>query len=114
MEVAKQRMRAVAARKKEEERKVKEKEGVSSSTPKTVAKVSKRKPDENDDCPSKKVVVTPGDMPSKKKSPLKSSQGTGREVVTSSGPVIEVLHKVNGHSTLQSIRDEGLRGVNSF
>ena len=89
MEVAKQRVRAAMAHKKEEERKVKEKEGVSSSVPKTVAKVSKRKPDENDDCPSKKVAVTLGDMPPKKKSPLKSSRGTGRGVVTSSGPVIK-------------------------
>ena len=55
MEVAKQRVRAAAARKKGEERKVKEKEGVSSSEPKTVTKVSKRKLDENDDCPSKRL-----------------------------------------------------------
>ena len=57
--------------------------------PKTIAKVSKRKPDENDDRPSKKVAVTLGDMPPKKKLPLKSSRGTGRGVVTSSSLVIE-------------------------
>ena len=108
MEVAKQRMRAAAARKKEEERKVKEKEGVSSSTPKTVAKVSKRKPDENDDCPSKKVVVTPGDMPSKKKSPLKSSRGAGKGVMTSSGPVIE------GPCCLLTHKDYAIEEVESF
>ena len=57
--------------------------------PKTIAKVSKRKPDENDDRPSTKVAVTLGDMPPKKKLPLKSSRGTGRGVVTSSSLVIE-------------------------
>ena len=68
---------------------MKEKEEVSLSAPKTVAKVSKRKSDEKDDCPSQKVTVIPGDVPPKKKSPLKSSRGTGRGVVTSSSLVIE-------------------------
>lgn len=89
MEASKQRVRAAAARKKEEERKVKENEGVSSSASKTVVKVSKRKPDEKDNFPSKKVAITPGDVPPKKKSPFKSSRDAGKGVMTSSGLVIE-------------------------
>ena len=73
MESTRQRVRAAAACTKEEEKKVKETKGGSSSAPKTVSKVSKRKPDEKDDCPSKKATVTPGDVPSKKKSPLQPS-----------------------------------------
>ena len=61
MKFAKQRVRAVVTCKKEE-KKAKEAEGGSSSTPKTVTKVSKRKPDGNDDRPSKKATVTPGDI----------------------------------------------------
>ena len=87
MEAAKQRVRAVAARKKEEE-KAKGKERVSSSVPHAVSKVSaKRKADGKDDPPSKKVAVTPGDVPPKKSS-SKSSRGVGKGVMTSSGPVI--------------------------
>ena len=81
-------MRAAAACKKEEE-KAKGKEGVSSSTPRAASKGSvKRKADGKDDPPSKKVVVTPGDVPSKRSSP-KSSHGVGKGVMTSSGPIIE-------------------------
>ena len=88
MEAAKQRVRAAAARKKEEE-KAKGKEGVSLSTPHSASKGSiKRKVDGKDDPPSKKVAVTLGDMPSKRSSP-KFSHGAGKGVMTSSGPVIE-------------------------
>ena len=55
-------MKAAAARKKEEERKAKGKEGTSSSVPKAISKgLAKRKADGEDDHPPKKVVVTPGD-----------------------------------------------------
>ena len=88
MEAVEQRVRATAARKKEEE-KAKGKEGVSSSTPRIASKVSvKRKANGKDDPPSKKVAVTPGDVPSKGSSP-KSSHGAGKGVMVSSGPVIE-------------------------
>ena len=59
------------------------------STPKTVTEASKRKPDGSDDRSSKKVVVTPGDISPKGKSPLKPSHGAGKGVLTSSGPIIE-------------------------
>ena len=88
METAKQRVRAAAARKKEE-KKAKGKEGVSSSTPHTASKGSaKRKADGKDDPPSKKVAVTLGDVPSKRSSP-KSSHSARKGVMTSSGPIIE-------------------------
>ena len=69
MESAKQRVRAAIARKKEE-KKAKETEGGTSSAPKTVSKVSKRKPDWKDDHPSNKAAVTPEDVSLKRKSPL--------------------------------------------
>ena len=69
MESAKQRIRAAAARQKEEKR-AKEAGGEALSTPKAVTKVAKRKPDGIDDRPSKKATVTPGDGAIKEKSPL--------------------------------------------
>ena len=108
MEAVKQRVRAAAGRKNEEERKVKEKEGVFSSAPKTVTKVSKRKPSEKDNPPSKKAIVTLGDVSPKKKSPLKSSRGAGKGVMTSSGPVIE------GPCCLLTHKDYAIEEVESF
>ena len=81
-------MRAAAACKKEE-RKAKEVEGGTLSTPKTVTKASKRKPDRGDERPSKKAAVTPGDISSKGKSPFKPSHGAGKGVMTSLGLVID-------------------------
>ena len=67
MEAAKQRVRAAAARKKEEDR-AKGKEGA--STPHSSLKGSiKRKSDGKDDPPSKKVAVTPVDVSSRKSPP---------------------------------------------
>ena len=77
MESAKQRVKAAVARKKEE-KKANEAERGTSLTPKTVTKVSKRKPDGNEDRPSKKATVTPGDISPKGKSPLKPSHGAAR------------------------------------
>ena len=88
MDVAKQRIRAVAARKKEE-RLAKGTEEGNSSIPKSVNKVSKRKTDGDDDHPSKKTVVTLGDASPKGKSSLKPSHGAGKGVMTSSGPVLK-------------------------
>ena len=59
------------------------------SVPKSVSKVSKRKTDGDDDRPSKKAAVTPGDASPKGKSSLKPSHGVGKGVMTSSGPVLE-------------------------
>ena len=89
MDAAKQRIRAAIARKKEE-RLAKGTEEGNLSVPKSVSKVSKRKPDGDDDRPSKRTVVTPGDASPKGKSSLKPSHGAGKGVMTSSGLVIEV------------------------
>ena len=89
MDAAKQRIRAAATRKKEEAKLAKGTKEGTSSTPKTVSKVSKRKPDRNDDRPSKRAAIIPGDTSPKRKSPLKPSHGASKGVMTSSGPVIE-------------------------
>ena len=88
MDVAKQRIRAAAARKKEE-RLVKGTEEGNSSVSKSVSKVSKRKIDRDDDRLSKKTVVTPSDASSKGKSSFKPSHGVGKGVMTSSGSILE-------------------------
>ena len=49
----------------------------------------KRKPDRDDDRPSKRTAVTPSDAFPKRKSPFKLTHGAGKGVMTSSGPVIE-------------------------
>ena len=77
MDVAKQRIRAAAARKKEE-RLVKGLEEGNSSVPKSVSKVSKRKNDGDDARPSKKTVVIPGDASLKGKSPLSQAMARAR------------------------------------
>jgi len=107
MESAKQTVRATAARKKEE-KKAKETEGGTSSAPKTISKVSKRKPDGKDDRPSKKVAITPRDVSSKGKLPFQPSHGTGKGVMTSSGPVIE------GPYCLLTHKDYAVGEVGSF
>ena len=97
MDVAKQRIRAIAAHKKEE-RLAKGTEEGNSSVPKSVSKVSKRKTDGDDDRSSKKAAVTPGDASLKGKSSLKPSHGEGKGVMTSSdlvfeGPCCLLAHK---------------------
>ena len=89
MDTAKQRIRATVTRKKEEAKLAKGTEEGTSSAPKAVSKVSKRKPDGDDDRPLKRTSVNPGDASPKRKSPLKPSHGAGKRVITSSGPVIE-------------------------
>ena len=86
MDSTKQRIRAVAARQKEEKR-AKEAGGETSSTPKVVSKQAKRKPDGSDGRPSKKAAVTPGDGVTKEKTPPKPSHGAGKGTMTSLGPV---------------------------
>ena len=86
MDVAKQRIRVVVARKKEERLAKGAKEG-DSSAPKSVSKAPKRKADEDGARPSKKTVVIPGDASPKEKSALKLSHGMGKGAMTSSGPV---------------------------
>ena len=90
MDVAKQRIKATTARKKEE-RLVKGTEEGDSSAPKSVSKAPKRKANGDDAHPSKKTVVIPGDVSPKGKSSLKPSHGVGKGVMTSSGPVLEGL-----------------------
>lgn len=86
MEVARQRalVRAAAPRKKQKKRK----EGASSSAPKVTEKrAPKRKANEKDDRPSKKVIVTPGEKHPTKSSHPKPSYGAGKGLMTSSGLV---------------------------
>ena len=88
MDAAKQKVRATIARKKEEKRKTKGKEGTSSSVSKVVSKGSaKRKADGKENRPPKKVVVAFEDV-HPKKSPPKPGHGAGKGM-TSTGPVIE-------------------------
>ena len=77
MDVAKQRIRVAAARKKEEKL-AKGTEKGDSSAPKSVSKAPKRKFDGDDACPSKKIVVIQGDASPKGKSSLKPSHGAGK------------------------------------
>ena len=107
MESAKQRIRATAARQKEEKR-AKEARGETSSTPKVVTKQAKRKPDGSDDRPSKKAAITPGDGAAKEKSPLKPNHGVGKGAMTSLGPVSE------GPCRLLTHKDYAFREVKSF
>ena len=86
MDVAKQRIRAAVAHKKEE-RLMKGAEEGDSSAPKSVSKASKRKADGDGARPSKKTVSIPGDASPKGKSALKPSHGVGKGAMTSSGPV---------------------------
>ena len=88
IDVAKQRIRAAAARKKKE-RLAKGTEEGDSSTPKSVNKAPKRKADGDDARPSKKTVVIPGDSSLKGKSSLKPSRGVGKGAMTSSGLIHE-------------------------
>ena len=88
MDAAKQKIRAAVARKKEE-RLVKETEKGNSLIPKFITKVLKRKPDGDDDRPSKRATVIPSNASSKGKSSLKPSHGAGKGVMTSSGPILE-------------------------
>ena len=82
-------VRAAATRKKEEG-KGKEKEVVSLLAPNAISKGSaKRKGDGKDDHPSKKVSVTPGEKLPKKPSPPKPKHGTGKGLMTTSGPVAQ-------------------------
>ena len=108
MNADKQRIRVAAAHKKKEAKLAKGTEEGTSSAPKTVSKVSKRKPDGDDDHPLKRNTITPGDASPKRKSPLKPSHGSGNGVMTSSGPVIE------GPCYLLTHKDYAVGEVGSF
>ena len=86
IDVAKQRIRATAACKKEE-RLTKGAEEGDSSAPKTVNKASKRKADGDGVRPSKKTVTIPGNAFPNGKSALKLSHGAGKGAMTSSSLV---------------------------
>ena len=108
MDAAKQRIRAAVARMKAEARLAKGTEEGNSLVPKSVSKVSKRKPDGDDDRPSKRTVITPGDASPKGKSPLKPSHGASKGTMTSSGPIIE------GPCCLLTHKDYAVKEVGSF
>ena len=107
MNVAKQRIRAAVAHKKEE-RLTKGVEEGDSSAPKTVSKAPKRKADRDGACPSKKTVTILGDTSPKGKSTLKLSHGAGKGRMTSSGPIPE------GPSCLLTYKAYAVREVGSF
>ena len=90
-------MRATTAYRKEE--KEKGKEGVSSSAPKVVGKgVPKRKADEKDNCPPKKVFAAPRDKPPKNSSPPKPSHGADKGLMMTSGPITQgSVHRFRAH-----------------
>ena len=88
MDVAKQRIKAVAAPKKEE-RLTKGTEKGDSLAPKSVNKAPKRKADEDGARPSKKTVAILGDASPKGKLALKPSHGVGKGAMTSFGPIPE-------------------------
>ena len=88
MDVAKQRIRVAVAHKKKE-RLTKGAEEGDSSAPKTVSKTPKRKADGDGTCPSKKTITILSNASPKGKSTLKLSHGTGKGLMTSSGPVPE-------------------------
>ena len=90
-------MRATIARRKEE--KEKGKEGVSSSAPKVVGKgVPKKKADEKDDRPPKKVSAAPGDKLPKKSLPPKPSHGADKGLMMTSGPITQgSVHHLRAH-----------------
>ena len=108
MDAVKQRIRVAVTRKKEEVKLAKGTEEETSSAPKTVSKVSKRKFDGKDDRPSKRTAVTPGDAPPKRKSPFKPSHGAGKGVMTSYSLVIE------GPCCLLAHKDYAVGEVGSF
>ena len=107
MDVAKQRIKAAAAHKKEEKLTKGENDG-DLLAPKTVSKASKRKADGDGTRPSKKTVTIPGDTSLKGKSALKPSHGAGKGAMTSSGPVPE------GPSCLLTHKAYAIREVGSF
>lgn len=79
MDAGKQRVKVAADRKKDEAKQAKETEEGTSSTPKTVIKVSKRKPNGKDNRPFKRAVVTLGDVSPKRKSPLSQAMVRAKE-----------------------------------
>ena len=94
MDAAKQRIRAATARKKEAKLVKGTEEGTSSalpsSIPKAISKVSKRKPDGDDDRLPKRTAVTPGDASSKRKSllvtpPRRGSHPSSQAMVHTNG-----------------------------
>ena len=107
MDVAKQRIRVVMARKKEE-RLAKGTEEGDSSAPKSTSKAPKRKADGDGTHPSKKTVVILGDASPKGKSALKPSYGAGKGAMTSSGLVPEGLSCLLTHNAF------AVREVSSF
>ena len=108
MDAAKRRIRAAVAHKKEEAKLAKGGEKGTPSAPKTVSKVSKRRPDGKDDRLSKRTAITPGDAFPKRKSPLKPSHGASKGVMTSSSPAIE------GPCCLLTYKDYAVGEVGSF
>ena len=95
-------------------RKLKEKEGTSTSAPKLVGKgVSKRKSDGKDDCPLKNGPGLPvGDKQLKKSSPPKLSHRAGKGLMTVTGLVTQgtvsclLTHKEHAIEMVESIIKE--------
>ena len=107
MDVAKKRIRAAVARKKEE-RLTKGAEEGDSSAPKTVNKASKKKANGDGVRPSKNTVTIPSNASPKEKSALKPSHGAGKGEMTSFGLVPE------GPSCLLTHKAYAVEKVGSF
>ena len=111
MEAAKQR---ALIRESAAVRKLKEKEGTSTSASKVVGKgVSKRKSDGKDDCPLKKGPGLPvGDKQSKKSSASKPSHTAGKGLMTVTGLITQgtvsclLTHKEHAIEMVESIIKE--------
>ena len=107
MELARQmaQVKAAAGRRKKEEKKAKGKEGASSSTLKVVRKgAPKRKEDGKDNCPPKRVSVTPGEKLPKKPLPPTPSHKASKGLMTTSSPITHLLtHKDYTVEVIESI-----------
>ena len=107
MELARQmaQVKAAAGRRKKEEKKAKGKEGASSSTLKVVRKgAPKRKEDGKDNCPPKRVSVTPGEKLPKRPLPPTPSHKASKGLMTTSSPITHLLtHKDYTVEVIESI-----------
>ncbi|KAK9986576.1 hypothetical protein SO802_031527 [Lithocarpus litseifolius] len=114
IEAARQRVRAAATRKKEEDKKTKL--GESLPTPKVIGKgAPKRKGDGKNDHPPKKASVNPLEKVSKKLSPLK--HGLGKGLMSPLGPVTQdserrlVTHKAMVRMKALQVKGAANEGV---
>ena len=103
-------------------RKLQEKEGASTSTPKVAGKgVPKQKSDKKDDCPLKKGLGLPvSDKQSKKSLCPKPSHGASKGLMTAMGPITQgtvrclLMYKEHAIEMVESIIKETNLGVSGL